>query len=70
MPADRKGLAFGWFNFTIGIGTLPASLIFGAIYQFAGPVAAFAWGAALAAVAIFLMAFVRDHESNLAAAEP
>ncbi len=70
VPADRKGLAFGWFNFTIGIGTLPASLIFGAIYQFAGPVAAFAWGAALAAVAIFLMAFVRDHESNLAAAEP
>lgn len=70
VPADGKGLAFGWFNFTIGIGTLPASLIFGAIYQFAGPVAAFAWGAALAAVAIFLIAFIREHESNLDSAKP
>ena len=64
VPADRKGLAFGWFNFTIGIGTLPASLIFGAIYQYAGPLAAFNWGAALAAVAIVLMGFVRDHETK------
>ena len=28
---ERKGLAFGWFNFAIGIATLPASLIFGAV---------------------------------------
>ncbi len=28
---DRKGLAYGWFNFAIGIATLPASLIFGAV---------------------------------------
>jgi MFS family permease len=62
VPADRKGLAFRWFNFTIGIGTLPASLIFGAIYQYAGPLAAFGWGAALAAVAIVIMGFIRDHE--------
>jgi predicted MFS family arabinose efflux permease len=64
VPADRKGLAFGWFNFTIGIGTLPASLIFGAIYQYAGPLAAYGWGAALAAVAMVLMGFVRDHEAK------
>ena len=70
VPADRKGLAFGWFNFTIGVGTLPASLIFGAIYQYAGPLAAFGWGAVLATIAIILMAFVRDHESELDSAEP
>jgi MFS family permease len=64
VPADRKGLAFGWFNFTIGIGTLPASLAFGAIYQFAGPMAAFAWGAAIALVAMLLMAFVRPPDAE------
>lgn len=59
VPSDRKGLAFGWFNFTIGIATLPASLIFGVIYQYAGPLAAFTWGASLAAVAMALMSRVR-----------
>ena len=52
---ERKGLAYGWYNFAIGIATLPASLIFGAIYQFYGPLAAFGWGAALALVAAVLL---------------
>ena len=56
VPEDRKGLAFGWFNFAIGIATLPASLIFGAIYQWLGPLAAFGFGGAMAlAAAIVLM---------------
>jgi MFS family permease len=38
---ERKGLAFGWYNFAIGIATLPASLIFGALYQYSGPILAF-----------------------------
>ena len=38
---ERKGLAYGWYNFAIGIATLPSSLIFGALYQFVGPVVAF-----------------------------
>jgi MFS family permease len=33
---ERKGLAYGWYNFAIGIDTLPASLIFGALYTAAG----------------------------------
>ncbi len=28
--AERKGLAFGWYNFAIGVAALPSSLIFGA----------------------------------------
>jgi MFS family permease len=55
VPGDRKGLAYGWYNFTIGIATLPASLVFGAMYQFFGPLAAFGWGAALAGIAMLLM---------------
>ncbi len=57
---DRKGLAYGWYNFAIGIATLPASLIFGALYQYVGPLAAFGCGAALALVALFLMVGVKE----------
>ncbi len=53
--AERKGLAYGWFNFAIGVATLPASLIFGAIYQTFGPLASFGFGAALAAIAALLL---------------
>ena len=52
---ERKGLAYGWFNFAIGIATLPSSLIFGAIYQFGGPLLAFGWGALLAVIAALLL---------------
>jgi MFS family permease len=56
---ERKGLAYGWFNFAIGIATLPASLIFGALYQARGALTAFGWSAALALVAVILLAGVR-----------
>lgn len=32
--SERKGLAYGWYNFAIGIATLPASLIFGCCISF------------------------------------
>ena len=57
---ERKGLAYGWYNCAIGIATLPSSLIFGALYQFCGPLVAFGWGAALALVAGILMLGVKD----------
>jgi hypothetical protein len=39
----------------MGIATLPASLIFGALYQTYGPLAAFGSGAVLAAIAAILL---------------
>jgi MFS family permease len=48
---EQRGLAYGWYNAAVGIGTLPASLIFGAIYQGYGALAAFGFGAALALLA-------------------
>lgn len=57
---ERRGLAYGWYNFAIGIATLPASLIFGALYQVYGALAAFGWGAALALVAVMLLTAVRE----------
>lgn len=55
---ERKGLAFGWYNFAIGIAVLPSSLICGALYQQYGPPAAFGFGAAAALVAVVMLAGV------------
>ena len=51
VPASRRGAAFGWYNLAIGLGALPASVIFGAIYDRFGAPAAFTVGAAAAFVA-------------------
>jgi MFS family permease len=65
---SRQGLAFGWFNFAVGIAALPASLAFGAIYQLYGAQAAFTWGAVLAIVAVLILgAFGRGTTAKLAA---
>ncbi len=57
--SERKGLAFGWYNFAIGVAALPSSLIFGALYESFGALAAFDWGAALALVAALMLAGIR-----------
>ena len=51
VPADRRGAAFGWYNLAIGIGALPASLLFGALWDRWGSAAAFDFGALLALAA-------------------
>lgn len=55
---ERKGLAFGWYNFAIGIAVLPSSLICGALYQHYGPLAAFGFGAVAALAAMSMLAGV------------
>lgn len=54
-PRDARGAAFGWHAFSLGVGALPASLLFGALWQGAGPVAAFGLGAALAGASSLLL---------------
>jgi MFS family permease len=54
-----RGLAYGWYNFAIGIMLLPASLLFGWLYDAFGALAAFGTGAGLALVAAVLLVFVR-----------
>jgi MFS family permease len=51
VPADRRGSAFGWYNLAIGIGTLPASLFFGILWDRFGAPTAFVVGASLAVAA-------------------
>jgi MFS family permease len=60
-PSVERGSAFGWYNSAIGFGALPASLLFGFIWQRAGAVAAFYTGASLAAVAsVALLLMIRQ----------
>jgi MFS family permease len=58
VPRTRRGSAFGWYNLAIGLGALPASLMFGAIWDRRGAPTAFVFGATLALIAALLMAFV------------
>ena len=50
-PASARGFAFGLYTAVQGLGSFAASLLFGALWSFFGPVAAFATGAALAVAA-------------------
>ncbi len=62
VPAARRGTAFGWFHLTVGIGMLPASILFGLVWDRAGAQVAFMMGAALAAVAAVGVAIIpRPH---------
>lgn len=59
----KRGTAFGLFNFSIGMGALPASIIFGFLYSFFdrkfpgfGGTVAFGFGGTIALVAMILLA--------------
>jgi MFS family permease len=65
-PALR-GAGFGWYNFAVGAGAFPASLLFGLIWQRMGGVAPFVFGAALSALSALLLLFlVRPGTASLA----
>jgi len=55
------GSAFGMYNFAIGMGALPASIVFGVLYKAFGAAAAFGTGAAIAGLSMVLLAvFVKE----------
>jgi MFS family permease len=60
---ENRGTAFGLFNFAVGMGALPASLIFGFLYSYFdklipgfGGTVAFGFGGLLAMVSLILLA--------------
>ena len=53
-PAALLGTAYGWFNLTAGL-LLPASLLFGGLWQAAGPATAFGVAAGCALLAALLL---------------
>jgi len=54
-PAHLRGSAFGLYHLAVGLGAFPASLLFGLLWQAAGPAAAFGMGALLALLAGLLL---------------
>lgn len=64
VPPASRGRAFGWFNLAIGIAALPASLIFGWIWEARGSAIAFTFGAGCAAVASVLLAVVLSRRNS------
>jgi MFS family permease len=62
---EQRGTAFGMFNFAIGLGALPASVIFGFLYSYFdkiipgyGGTVAFGFGGIIALVSMVLLAVV------------
>ena len=56
--ARPAGAAFGWYNLAIGVGALPASLLFGLLWDRWSSTVAFDFGALLALLAAVGMAIV------------
>ncbi len=63
VPDENRGTAFGLFNFSIGLGALPASLIFGFLYSYFdkvipgyGGTVAFGFGGMIAIISMVLLA--------------
>ena len=51
IPADRAGTAFGWYYLVTGLLLLPASAVFGALWENGAPMLAFGLSAVLAVCA-------------------
>jgi MFS family permease len=63
VPADRRGTAYGWYNLAIGAGALPASLIFGLLWDGWNSTVAFGFGAAMGIVAVVSLLLVMRSEA-------
>jgi predicted MFS family arabinose efflux permease len=65
VSGERKGLAFGWYNFSIGVTAMPASVLFGFLYKDYGALAAFGTGAGLALVAAVILLGVKHEQRRM-----
>jgi MFS family permease len=61
---ERRGTAFGWYNLAIGLGALPASILFGVVWDHASAGAAFVMGAAFALAAAVGILFVLPSQAT------
>ena len=64
VPAERRGTAFGWYNGVIGAAVLPASIVFGVLWDWRGSAFAFSVGAASAALASVALVMVRPRATS------
>ncbi len=62
-PAHLRGSSFGLYNLVVGVGALPASLLFGIVWQKFGSTAAFSMGAIFALAASLMLAMLAVKKS-------
>lgn len=68
-PAEKRGTAFGWFNLVSGLMLLPASVVFGWLYEDLSPAVAFGFsGGCVVAAGVLLVLLVQPAASGKAAA--
>ncbi len=67
-PPERRGTAFGLYNLALGLGALPASLLFGLLADRAGAPVAFTFGGTMALVAALAICFVAPSRGRAAGA--
>lgn len=63
-PAGLKGTAFGAYHGAVGLAALPASALFGALWQLFGAPTAFFGGAGLAGVAAAMLFFIPQERNS------
>lgn len=57
VPRESAGTAYGWYNLVVGLFLLPASVVFGWLWQLETPLIAFGFGAGCALLAALLLKF-------------
>ena len=55
VPAEQRGAAFGWYHASIGVAALPASVLFGVMWDRYGAAFAFGMGSIIALLAMLLL---------------
>lgn len=65
VPSQARGSAYGAYSLAVSITALPASVIFGLVWQTFGNQAAFALGAGFAFAASIMLLFVRAKGQKL-----
>ncbi len=59
---ETRGLAYGYYNFAIGIAALPASIVFGLVWRLFSFRNAFIMGACISLIAIVMLIFMKIPE--------
>ena len=70
VPAGRRGVAYGWYNLAIGIGALPASVVFGLLWDRYGSAPAFTFGAGVAGLAAVGLLMVPLGQRRIESGQP
>jgi len=65
VPSELRGTAYGVYNFAIGIGAFPASVIMGKLWDSFGPTVAFGFGSIISLLAVILLVLLMPARVNV-----